>query len=115
MQARPTTPTVLPADAVSAITSAPLGTGDGVNHRVLWRDGTSVAGLLTIDAGRRLGVHQHRVNHHHIWVVAGHASVFGRLVDPGSYVHVPCGVDHDIDATSTEGCTVFYVYEPPER
>ena len=30
-----------------------------------------------------------------------------------AYVHIPSGVDHDIDATSSDGCTVYYLYIRP--
>ena len=102
---------VLTADAVEAVPIAPLGTLAGVTHRVLWRDGTSMSGVLRVEAGQRLGEHVHRVNHHHMWVLAGAARILGTDVGPGSYVHVPAGVLHDIDATQTDGCTVFYLYE----
>jgi hypothetical protein len=46
-------------------------------------------------------------------VIEGDAVILGRRVGAGSYVHVPSGVDHDLDASDTDGCTAFYVYEPP--
>jgi mannose-6-phosphate isomerase-like protein (cupin superfamily) len=106
-----TEPIVLTASDVAAIPTAPLGTLDGVTHRVLWRDGTSMSGVLRVGAGRRLGAHAHRANHHHLWVLEGRATILGTEVGSGSYVHGPVGVTHDIDATATDGCTVFYLYE----
>jgi len=108
-----TKPIVLTAEAIAAIASQPLGTLDGVTHRALWHSDTSMAGVLTVEGGHRLGTHAHRRNHHHMWVIGGHAVVLGTEVGPGSYVHVPSGVDHDIDARATEGCTVFYLYLAP--
>ena len=55
----------------------------------------------------------HIVNHHHIWVLKGRATILGDELGPGLYVHVPRGVAHDIDATKTDGCTVFYLYAHP--
>lgn len=107
------TPVVLTPDAITAIPEQPLGPMAGVRHRVLWRDGSSMAGVLSVDAGHRLGSHAHRVNHHHMWVLDGHAQVLGNDLGPGSYVHIPGGVEHDIDATRTDGCTVFYLYLRP--
>lgn len=72
-----------------------------------------MAGVMTVDRGCRLGIHAHRVNHHHMWITAGHARVLGRTLAAGSYVHIPSGVEHDIDATDTEGCTVHYLYLAP--
>lgn len=103
-------PVVLTAAQIDERPSTPLGDDPAVTHRVLWQDGESMAGVLTLEAGHRLGEHAHRVNHHHLWVLSGGATILGTEVGPGSYVHVPARVDHDIDATSTEGCTVFYLY-----
>jgi quercetin dioxygenase-like cupin family protein len=105
-----TLPTVLTSDAVEALPVEPLGTLEGVSHRVLWRDDTSMAGVLTVEAGHRLGRHRHRVNHHHLWVLEGRATILDTELGPGAYAHIPSGVDHDIDATTTDGCTVFYLY-----
>jgi uncharacterized RmlC-like cupin family protein len=106
-------PVVLTPEAVAALPVERLGHLEGATHRVVWRDGTSMAGVLSVEAGHRLGTHAHRVNHHHIWVLEGHATILGTELGPRSYVHVPTGVDHDIDATSTDGCTVFYLYSHP--
>ena len=88
----------------------PLGPHAGVTHRVLWRNDTSMAGVLNVESGCHLGQHVHRVNHHHMWVLEGRASILGCELEPGSYVHIPSGVEHDIEARTTEGCTVFYLY-----
>jgi quercetin dioxygenase-like cupin family protein len=106
-------PIVLTADAIAALPVEELGALDGATHRVLWRNDTSMAGVLTVAGGHRLGTHSHRLNHHHIWVLDGQAVVLGHVVSPGSYVHIPSGVDHDIDATASAGCTVFYLYLRP--
>lgn len=106
-------PTVLTADAIAALPLEPLGDLEGVSHRVLWRDDTSMSGVLTVQAGHKLGTHAHRLNHHHIWVLDGEASILGKTLGAGAYVHVPSELDHDIDATSTEGCTVLYLYLRP--
>ena len=104
---------VLTSQAIAAAPAVPLGPHVGVTHRTLWTDGTSMAGVLTVEAGRRLGTHDHRVNHHHMWVLEGSAVVLGETIGPGSYVHIPAHVVHDIDATATEGCTMFYLYLRP--
>ena len=105
--------TALTAEIISALPVEPLGHLDGVSHRVLWRDDTSIAGVLTIDGGHRLGRHSHRVNHHHLWVLDGCATILGQEMGAGGYAHIPSGVDHDIDATGSAGCTVFYLYLQP--
>ena len=52
-----------------------------------------MAGVLTVEAGRRLGAHAHRVNHHHLWVLNGRATILGTELGPGSYVDIPSGVE----------------------
>lgn len=106
-------PTVLSPAEIDQLPAVPLGDIEGVSHRVLWQDGTSMAGVLTVAAGHELGAHTHRQNHHHIWVLAGEAEMLGQVVGPGSYVHVPAGVEHNTDARATEGCTIYYLYIRP--
>ena len=84
-------PIVLTADEITAIPSEPLGSIEGVAHRVLWRNDTSMAGVLTVDGGHRLGTHAHRVNHHHMWVLDGQALILGTEVGPGSYLQSLAG------------------------
>jgi len=105
-----TLPVVLTPDAIAALPLEPLGRLEGVSHRVLWHNDNSMAGVLTVEAGHHLGDHAHRENHHHMWVLAGRANILGSELGPGSYVHIPSRVHHDIDASATEGCTVFYLY-----
>ena len=103
-------PTILDAAAVAGLSEQPLGPMAGVSNQVLWTDGTSMAGVLRIEAGHQLGAHTHRANHHHMWVLDGEVVILDRQLGPGSYVHIPAGVEHDIDATQTAGATVYYLY-----
>jgi hypothetical protein len=98
-------PLVLTAEAITRLPVERLGSIAGVTHQVVWRTESSTAGVMTVDAGHRRGVHRHRANHHHLWVLDGRATILGVAVGPGSYAHVPSGVDHDIDASETGGCT----------
>ena len=110
------TPTVLDGTAIAQLTSEPFGPRpSAATNTVLWHDGASMAGLLTVTAGERLGAHTHHRNHHHIWVVSGAARIAGQLLAEGGYAHIPAGVEHDIDATGTAGCTVFYLYQRPAQ
>ena len=102
---------VLDAAAVAAIRDEPLGARPGIRHRPLWTDGVSKAGVMYVDAGHDLGAHTHRRHHHHVWIIDGRARVLGSDVGAGSYVHVPAGVEHDVDARETEGCAFFYLYQ----
>lgn len=106
-------PVVLTNEDIEQLPEVPLGPNRGVTHRVLWCDDTSTAGVMTVQAGARLGVHVHGANNHHIWVLRGHATILGRRLGPGAYAYEPSHVQHDIDASDTEGCTLFYVYMRP--
>jgi mannose-6-phosphate isomerase-like protein (cupin superfamily) len=103
-------PIVLTPEALAALPSRSLGTIEGVGNRVVWQDGESMAGVLTVEGGHTLGRHSHRANHHHMWVLKGKAKILNTEVGPGSYIHIPSGVEHDIDASATDGCTIFYLY-----
>jgi mannose-6-phosphate isomerase-like protein (cupin superfamily) len=105
-------PQILDAEAIAALPVFPIGSVEGVERKILWRSETAEAGVLVVLAGHHLGAHTHRVNHHHLWVLDGRATILGHDVGPGSFVHVPSGIEHDIDARGTEGCAVFYVYAP---
>lgn len=98
------------AEEVDSLPEQRLGDIDGVAHRITWRNESSLAGVLTVAGGHHLGTHTHRENHHHLWVVEGHVDILGKRLGSGSYVHIPSGIEHDIDASATEGCTVFYLY-----
>jgi mannose-6-phosphate isomerase-like protein (cupin superfamily) len=106
---------VLTAEAISRLRVEALGSIVGVKHRVVWRTDRSMAGVMTVEGGHRLGTHRHRANQHHMWVLHGHARILGVEVGPGSYAYVPSGADHDIDASETEGCTVLYLYLSPDE
>ena len=106
-------PFVLTAEAIRELPVEGLGGIAGVTNRVLWRTGSSMAGVLTVAGGHRLGMHRHRANDHHMWLLDGRATILDVEVARGSYAHVPSGVDHDIDATDTDGCSVFYLYLSP--
>ena len=103
-------PVVLTPEAIAALPLEPLGALAGVTHRIMWRSDTSEAGVMTVERGHHLGNHAHRENHHHMWILDGHANILGSELGSGAYVHIPSGVQHDIDASQTEGCTLFYLY-----
>lgn len=107
--------TMLPAEAIAALPVERLGRAEGVMHTVLWRDGISMAGVMTVAAGAHMGRHTHRAHHHHVWVLDGRATILGAELGPGSYAHIPAGVEHDIDATDTGGCSLLYVYQANPR
>ena len=110
MNGHSTTHTVLSTEQIAALPRKQLGDADGVDNVVLWTDGTSITGVLSLAAGARLGRHSHRAHHHHMWVLDGEALIADQRVGPGTYVHIPPTLEHDIDATETGGVTVYYSY-----
>jgi hypothetical protein len=46
---------------------------------------------------------------HHIWVVAGSASIARRRVVAGSYVFVAAGTPHPVTDVGPEGCTFLQI------
>jgi mannose-6-phosphate isomerase-like protein (cupin superfamily) len=109
-----TDPLVLTAEDIAALASLPLDDSiQGVTHRILWRSDTAIAGVMVISPGHHLGLHAHRVNQHHMWIIDGSAEIMGTIVGPGGYVHVPAQVEHDLDTRATAGCTLFYLYQQP--
>ena len=106
----PQSPVVLTAAEVDALPGTLLGTIEGVLNHVLWSDGDTTAGWLIVRAGHHLGPHKHREHAHHMFVLEGHAEILETQLPSGSYIHIPPGVVHDIDARATEGCKVFYLY-----
>jgi quercetin dioxygenase-like cupin family protein len=103
-------PVVLRAEDVERLPMVPLDALAGVTHRVLWRNESSMAGVMHVAGGHQLGLHTHRMNHHHMWVLDGRATILGAELAAGAYVHIPAGTEHDIDARDTDGCTVYYLY-----
>ncbi|MDJ0767231.1 MAG: cupin domain-containing protein [Ilumatobacter sp.] len=101
-------PTVLTAGSIEALPTEELGGQHGIEHRMLWHDGTSRAGVLTLAPGCSMPAHTHEASHHHMWVLDGDAELLGRRLGPGSYVHIPAGVEHDI--ATVDGCSVYYLY-----
>jgi quercetin dioxygenase-like cupin family protein len=101
---------VLHPAEIADLPETPLGALHGVRRRVLWQSGNSESGVLDIAAGNRLGLHAHRANQHHLWVLSGAADIAGQRVPEGGYAHIPAGIEHDIDATATEGCSLLYLY-----
>jgi quercetin dioxygenase-like cupin family protein len=82
----------------------------GVTYTILWRQGRDAAGVMWLEADAEVPEHRHDDAEHHVWLSEGRAHVDGRVVGPGSYWHVPAGVDHSVSAVRTDGATLFYLY-----
>ncbi len=99
---------------IEAIDWIPQEPQKGVRYKVLWQSGTTVLGLMQIDAGAQNPEHTHHGAHHHILVLSGTCRMLGRDVTAGSYVYVPPGVAHSVINDGDEPCTFFYTYRPVE-
>lgn len=109
-----------PAEALTVIGPAdvdrmpwqPLRGLAGVEHKVLWRSGEMVVGLVQLAPGAAEPGHVHHDADHHVHVLRGSATVADRPAPTGSFVYVPAGVAHSTVAGDPEGCTLFYTYVP---
>jgi mannose-6-phosphate isomerase-like protein (cupin superfamily) len=102
--------TLVTCTAAEALAWHPLEPYDGVEYKLLWRSGKSVAGLMRLAPGAAVTSHTHVRSHHHLWVVDGAAEMLGERVGPGTYAHVPAGVEHGLRGVGEAGCTVLYLY-----
>lgn len=84
----------------------------GVRVTEMWRSGEMHDALIAYQPGASTPGPPHPGAHHHIWVIAGSASVAGRRVVAGSYVYVPPDTAHRIDDVGPEGCTLFQMHRP---
>lgn len=102
--------TLVTRAAADALAWHPLEEYEGVEYKLLWRSGGSVAGLMRIAPDGEVTPHAHVRSHHHLWVTDGTVDVLDQEVGPGTYVHIPAGVDHSIRAMGDRPCTMLYLY-----
>ena len=115
MDVRFADPTVLDGGAISALPWRVFhAIGVGVEHKVLWESGDSMAGVMRIAAGGQVDEHVHRLAHHHLWVTEGTVQLLGRSLGPGSYAHVPAGVAHRLVNGGDGPATFLYLYLQPQ-
>jgi hypothetical protein len=70
--------TLVTDEAAEALAWHPFEALEGVEYKLLWRSGQSVAGILRIAPGSSMSPHAHVRSHHHMWVIAGLAGVRAR-------------------------------------
>jgi ChrR Cupin-like domain len=99
-------------DEIAALPWEPVAGCTGVDAKNLWRLGDFVVALIRCQPGATTPGEPHLVAHHHIWVVAGTATIAGRALSAGSYVHVPPGARHAICDVGPGGCTVLQMHRP---
>ena len=105
-----TEPVVLTLEDIDRLPVVALASiGTGVRHRVLWRTDRAVGGIMRIHLGGHIDPHTHEAASHDVCVLEGSCDMLGRHLPSGSYVHVPSGVEHGIEA-GPNGCTLLYLY-----
>jgi quercetin dioxygenase-like cupin family protein len=102
--------TLVTHTAADSLAWHPLDPFEGVDQKLLWRSGESVAGIMRIGPGGVVSPHAHVLAHHHMWVIDGTAEMLGERVGPGTYLHIPAGVEHGVRDVGEDGCTVLYLY-----
>ena len=107
-------PVLLEAFVLDGLPWEPLpAIGTGVDHRVLWHSGDSMAGVMRLAPGGSVSEHAHRRAHHHLWVLDGSIEVLATVLGAGSYAHVPAGVRHAMVNRGEGTATFLYLYLQP--
>jgi len=78
--------------------------------RLLWQQGESLAGIIRLEPGEELPSHAHSHAEHHAWVLAGTGRMLDVALGPGSYVHVPAGLEHAVTDVGQDGLTMLYLF-----
>lgn len=105
---------LLEAAQVQDLPWKPLGDTPGVSHKVLWRSGDVVLGMIRLEPGAVEPSHVHQGAHHHFLVTRGTARIIDRELDAGSYAYIPPGVAHEVATVGDQECQIFYTYRPVE-
>jgi quercetin dioxygenase-like cupin family protein len=105
---------VTSADQIEQMPWEDLRGLDGVSHKVLWRSGDVVLGLIRVAPGHEKPEHVHHGAHHHILITQGSCAMVGETVGTGSYVYIPPDVPHAVTEVGPDGVTFFYTYRPVE-
>ena len=84
----------------------------GVQEKVLWQLAGFTQALIRYQPGSSSAGEPHLAAHHHIYVLAGAATIAGRRMLAGSYLRVPPGVRHPIEEVGPEGCTLLQMHRP---
>ena len=97
---------------VESLPWEPVPDCPGAARKVLWQLGSFVQALLHYEPGAQGGGQAHLAAHHHMWVVSGAATIAGRRLTAGSYMHVPPGVDHPVTDVSADGLVLLQMHRP---
>lgn len=102
----------LDATEIDAMEWEPVPDCPGVTDKVLWRFDDFVQALIRYEPGATSPGRPHYAAHHHLWVVSGSASVAGRLLTAGSYMHVPPRTLHPVTDVGPDGFVVLQMHRP---
>jgi quercetin dioxygenase-like cupin family protein len=76
-----------------------------------------VAGVVTFPSTGDSEPHSHAIEEEVLYVVSGRGALVcdgeRHLLEPGSYVFVPPGVEHFVRNDGEEPITLFYAFSPP--
>ena len=84
----------------------------GVEYTELWHHDDFVHSLVRYQPESRTPGHPPLAAYHHIWVLAGSASIAGRRVPAGSYVVIPPGAAHTVSSIGADGCLMLQIHRP---
>ena len=104
---------LVPHEQLPDLAWEPMTGATGVDHKVLYDAGETVAGLLRLRPGGIEPTHLHVDGEHHMWVLAGRVLIDDTALGAGSYLHVPARLTHRVQDDG-EGSLVFYVYCPAD-
>ena len=90
----------------------PVAGCSGAYQKVLWQLGGFTEALIRFAPGACTEGRPLLAAHEHIWVLSGAATIAGRRLGAGSYLHVPPGVAHRVEAVGAEGCTLLQMHRP---
>jgi mannose-6-phosphate isomerase-like protein (cupin superfamily) len=102
----------LDADEIDAMPWTDVPGAPGVQEKTLWQLGGFTQALIHVRPGAVVPGDAHLAAHHHIWIVSGTATVAGRRMTAGSYLHVPPDVEHEIHDVGLEGLTFLQMHRP---
>jgi hypothetical protein len=84
----------------------------GVFDKELWCDGDFVHALIRYEFGAASPGRPHLAAHHHLWILSGTATIAGRRVAAGTYVHIPPDVVHPVSEVGPDGCVLLQLHRP---
>ena len=91
----------------------PIPGAVGVDNKVLYDAGSTVAGVLRLHPGGKELSHFHVHGEHHLYVLAGAVIIDDTELSSGSYMHIPARLRHKVHDAG-QGSLLFYVFTPAD-